>query len=575
MGCKVEFDRSSLHKRLGATFMKNEYKYIREIMLFDIEKGLFPATQLLLEKELEIENLQAKLGGITDKYTTIRTQKVCELNEYIKSMDTTTVCDAIHKYITMVEATNVDEKIQNESHEIEQQIINMRGSKENIKKTFIRKCSQTDCNGTLSHENRTNLDNYRCVLCKSISCVECREILVDEVTHKCNQETLDTIKFIDNSSKPCPSCASPIHKLAGCFDKNVIIPLINGINKYAQEIEIGDQLVGDDSQARLVLETFNGTDLLYQVDQEYGEPYVVNSRHNLVLTKYSGAQYTIDLTTYLELPKRQQDELYGYKIIAATGEKQLSKLSIKPLKVGEYYGFAIDGNHKFLYTDGTVLANCNQMFCTNCHVAFDWKTLHIATGVVHNPHYFEWQRQHGDQTRDPLDIQCGQEIDHTIIQFCQRANKRFVENSIDSSTRLVNISMNQMMNRLMEKIPHVHHVSIPRYQDTNIYARNQALRLQLLRKYITKSEFKMKIQRSDKAGNKKRDILNILVTYRDAATDITIRLTEKIRTNQHTSVTHFEAFYTEYYTLHSYVNQCLSEVARTYSSNMSENILDY
>ena len=423
----------------------------------------------------------------------------------------------------------------------------------------------------LSHENQTDLNNYLCVLCKSVSCSECREIVVDEHTHECSQETLATVKFIEESSKPCPSCASPIYKIEGCFDKNTIIPLANGLNKCAQEIEIGDELVGDDFQPRMVLQTFNGTDLLYQVIQEHGEPYVVNSRHNLVLTKASGAQYTIDLTTYLELPKHQKDELYGYKIIAATGKKLLSKLTIKPLKVDEYYGFVIDGNNKFLYTDGTVLANCSQMFCTNCHTAFDWKTLRIITGTFHNPHYFEWQRQQGNQTRDPLDIQCGQEVDHTIIRFCQTANQRIIAGIADQSIK----EMNQLMNRLMEKIPHLQHEAIPRHQGTNIYARNQALRLQLLSKHIDETEFKIKIQRSDKAESKKQDILNILVTYRDAATDITFRLTEKIRAKQHTTIDHFGAFYTEYYTLYRYVNKCLMEVATTYGSSMSVDIRHY
>ena len=35
---------------------------------------------------------------------------------------------------------------------------------------------------------------------------------------------------------------------------------------------------------------------------------------------------------------------------------------------------------------------CNQMWCTQCHVAFDWKTGAIQNSV-HNPHYFEWLRK--------------------------------------------------------------------------------------------------------------------------------------------------------------------------------------
>jgi len=57
------------------------------------------------------------------------------------------------------------------------------------------------------------------------------------------------------------------------------------------------------------------------------------------------------------------------------------------------------------------IEGCLQMFCTECHTAFNWNTLRIETGVIHNPHYFEWMRmQHGQMERNPNDILCGREI---------------------------------------------------------------------------------------------------------------------------------------------------------------------
>ena len=38
------------------------------------------------------------------------------------------------------------------------------------------------------------------------------------------------------------------------------------------------------------------------------------------------------------------------------------------------------------------IEGCDQMWCTTCHTAFSWKTGAIDNGVVHNPHFFQYQR---------------------------------------------------------------------------------------------------------------------------------------------------------------------------------------
>lgn len=50
---------------------------------------------------------------------------------------------------------------------------------------------------------------------------------------------------------------------------------------------------------------------------------------------------------------------------------------------------------------------CDQMWCTECHVAFSWTSGAIETGHIHNPHYLEHQRRNGAQARAPGDMICG------------------------------------------------------------------------------------------------------------------------------------------------------------------------
>lgn len=60
---------------------------------------------------------------------------------------------------------------------------------------------------------------------------------------------------------------------------------------------------------------------------------------------------------------------------------------------------------------------CDQMFCTSCHTAFSWKTLEIAKGAIHNPHYFTWRQNQGINERTIGDIQCGGVPDIDLFNF--------------------------------------------------------------------------------------------------------------------------------------------------------------
>ena len=55
------------------------------------------------------------------------------------------------------------------------------------------------------------------------------------------------------------------------------------------------------------------------------------------------------------------------------------------------------------------ISGCNQMWCTECQVAFDYNTGKIDKGTIHNPHFQAYleQQNNGATPRNPQDILCG------------------------------------------------------------------------------------------------------------------------------------------------------------------------
>ena len=139
---------------------------------------------------------------------------------------------------------------------------------------------------------------------------------------------------------------------------------------------------------------------------------------------------------------------------------------------------------------------CDQMYCTRCHTAFSWNKGTIERGVVHNPHYYEFQRlqNNGVAPRVVGDNRCGE---YVSLETLNRA-------IIDDTNR---VSLH-LKHRLMN---HIRYNELPKYTlNNNIQEYNQQLRVDYLIKNIDEKTWVKKLKENIKKKEKSNSINMVL-----------------------------------------------------------------
>jgi Hom_end-associated Hint len=460
MNCHIEFNREFIDLNMTKNFRTKELKLHRENVLLEREKSLLPATITYVEQEKARRTMESDIKGMEEKIKELL-KEVANVQQMIMGRR------AYHH--RMVAAGGAEA---------------MEASTSQGRRAFVKACVVSGCRGFLSSQ-------YKCGICDTWVCPDCHEVKdgQKDEEHKCNPETVQSIKLIAKETKPCPKCGIVISKIDGCFAKNTPILLWNGQIKMSQDIGVGDVLVGDDGLPRNVLETTSGEDDLYAVKQENGDKYAVNSKHTLVLKteKYQTLEIVVD--DYMKRTQSYKDMLKGYKLFENEIE-ELTSIKVKPIGKGTYYGWSVDGNKRFLLKDKTVVRNCNQMWCTECHTTFDWASgRETFTNSIHNPHYFEWVRRNnnGVVPRNPLDIPnnpCGDGRLPNVYRITSKYP--------NPSTVITRITT------LLRVLTHIQAFDVHRPQNNDVETLNRDLRVKYLMQEMTEVDLKKQLQQREK-----------------------------------------------------------------------------
>ena len=148
---------------------------------------------------------------------------------------------------------------------------------------------------------------------------------------------------------------------------------------------------------------------------------------------------------------------------------------------------------------------CDQMWCVDCHTAFSWTTGQLVTGVVHNPHYYEFLRQQGGGVapRNAGDVPCGGVPYYHILQNCIK--------NLDKATQTLIMSVHRITAEITD-----YRMAI--YQGHFNVDDNGDLGVKYLMKGIEKEDMKAELVKRELKRNKHLAIRAVLEMFVNTST---------------------------------------------------------
>jgi hypothetical protein len=164
------------------------------------------------------------------------------------------------------------------------------------------------------------------------------------------------------------------------------------------------------------------------------------------------------------------------------------------------------------------LDGCDQMWCTQCHTAFSWRTGAIET-KIHNPHYHEWRRQNAENGRQAGEVQCGRALDQEFVNSMRRISNRLFNPA----------EMKSVMDDLTGMFSILRLFGLLIGADEDAAEAQFLLRTKFLHGRMTDEEFQKAVLRKEDEVEYTRELVKLYDTFVHAMVDILYRLASDLR----------------------------------------------
>ena len=195
------------------------------------------------------------------------------------------------------------------------------------------------------------------------------------------------------------------------------------------------------------------------------------------------------------------------------------------------------------------ISGCHQMWCTECHATWDWKSGKIVTGIIHNPHYFQYMNQHGGgMPRQPGDVPCGGLPDFRTIQetICwvpsdyslqelakivpaNKYNQLTYDRTESSGRSIVETVENRIVfAKVYQLVNHINAIELPKYRMNMSEESTRLLRMEYIEQKLTDETFGKSLFEKERRCEKSTEILHVLETFVNVATDILQKMVREL-----------------------------------------------